>query len=129
MQKTRQLKTSPFTIHEAQELATSFQHLVGREYVDEKTKLLYKIRAVGVLPFFPYDKCTITHMCMGLMFKTEGFSLSAIFDFIEANNIHEYDVVFTASPSVNNCKLLIVQPIDTVVTANGLEYTFNVSLL
>lgn len=114
---------------EAQSITANFQHLVGKEYVDGITKQVYKILTVGILPFFPYDKCMITHMYTGLMHKADGFSLDAVLDFLDANDFSEFDVVLTSRPTENNQTLLMVQPIDTIVTNNGLEYTFGIEVL
>lgn len=123
------MKIPPFTIQEAQDIAVSFQYLVGKEYVDGVTKQVYKILTVGILPFFPYDKCMTTHMYTGLMHKADGFSLDAILDYLDAGDFREFDVVLTARPTENDQTQLVIQPIDTIVTNHGLEYTFGIAAL
>ena len=123
------MNVPPFTMREAEEIAANFKHLVGKEYIDGETKQVHKILTVGVLPFFPYDKCFITHLYMGLMHKAEGFSLDSIFDFIENNQISEFDVVLTSRPTENNQINLVVTPIQLIATGNELHYSFPIDLL
>lgn len=123
------MKVPPFSMREAEEIATDFQHLVGKEYLDGTTKEVYKILTVGVLPFFSYDKCVITHLYTGLMHRAEGFSMDSIFNFIENNHISEFDVVLTSRPTENNCIDLLVTSIDLIATESGLQYGFKVDLL
>jgi hypothetical protein len=113
------MRVPPFTIQEAKEIAASFQDLAGKEYIDDRTKRVYRILTVGVLPFFPYDKYSITHFYMGLMAKLEDCTVDRILYFIDTNQISEFDVVLKARQTENDQERLVVKPIDVIARRRG----------